>query len=98
MPDKIITIENEEGPFQQVLERVMARVPERDRMDKNLKRLIAFRLKIDGEKETRRYLADKIRKFVERADMGSLYAFLEMEMREHGPEYNDNDSEPPEIA
>ena len=49
MSDKLISIEEQEGPFKMILQRVLRMVPDRDRNDKKLQRLIAFRLKIDGE-------------------------------------------------
>ena len=49
MSDKVIAIEEEDGPFQIIFRRIMRMVPERDKDDKKLQRLIAFRLKTDGE-------------------------------------------------
>jgi hypothetical protein len=49
MSDKIISIEETEGTFKLALQRIMRMVPDRDRHDKKLQRLIAFRLKLDGE-------------------------------------------------
>ena len=61
MADKIISIEEHEGPFQMVFQRVMRMVPERDQHDKQLQRLIAFRLRIDGEAAISEYLVKKIK-------------------------------------
>ena len=49
MSDKLINLEEQDGPFQDVFQRVMRMVPDRDKNDKNLQRLLAFRLKLDGE-------------------------------------------------
>ena len=48
MSDKLIAIGKEGGPFQTVFQRIMRMVPDRDKNDKSLQRLLAFRLKIDG--------------------------------------------------
>ena len=48
MAHKIIILEDQEGPFQVMLQRVIRMVPDKDKSDKNLKRLLAFRLKIDS--------------------------------------------------
>ena len=49
MSDKLITLEEQGGPFQAVFQRILRMVPDRDKNDKSLQRLLAFRLKIDGE-------------------------------------------------
>jgi hypothetical protein len=61
MSDKIISIEETEGTFKLALQRIMRMVPDRDRHDKKLQRLIAFRLKLDGEATLSEYLIRKIR-------------------------------------
>ncbi len=43
MPEKVIALEELEGPFQQILQRVMRLVPDQDQNDTKLQRLIAFR-------------------------------------------------------
>ena len=64
MTDKIISIEQQDGPFQIVFQRVMRMVPDRDKQDKNLQRLIAFRLRIDGEAAISEYLIKKIKEAI----------------------------------
>jgi len=76
MTKKIIEIEEREGPFQAMFQRVMKMVPQQDREDKNLQRLIAFRMEIDGENTTVQYLKNKIQEARESAHKGSLYDFL----------------------
>ena len=51
--EKIISIESTRGPFQTLLKNVLRLVPDRDKGDLELKRLLAFRLRIDGESATR---------------------------------------------
>ena len=72
MSDKIITLEEQSGPFQTVFRRIMRMVPDRDRDDKNLQRLLAFRLKIDGEAVLSEFLIRKIRETIKCAYTGSL--------------------------
>ena len=74
--EKIISIESTGGPHRDLLERVMRMVPDRDKEDVELKRLIAFRLRIDGESATREYLMRKIRDMIQCAYHGRLFDFL----------------------
>jgi hypothetical protein len=74
--DKIISIESDDGPHQMVLNRVLRMVPDRDRQDVDLQRLLAFRLRTDGEGATREYLMYKIREMIQCAYTGRLYDFL----------------------
>ena len=76
MADKLITLEEKNGPFQAVFQRIMRMVPDRDKNDKNLQRLIAFRLKIDGETALNEYLTRKIRKKIKCNYSGNLYDFI----------------------
>ena len=75
MSDNLITIEKEGGPFQVVFQRILRMVPDRDKNDKSLQRLLAFRLKIDGEAALSEYLIHKIRETIKCAYTGSLYNF-----------------------
>ena len=95
MADKLITIEEQDGPFQNVFQRIMRMVPDRDKKDKNLQRLLAFRLKIDGEAALSEFLIRKIRDTIKCAYTGSLYDFLkddliEKECRSEGDEAEDD--------
>ena len=71
MPDKIIAIEKFEGPYQNIFEKVIRMVPDRDKNDIKVKRLIAFRLRTDGEAATREYLINynKENRIFEKDDM-----------------------------
>lgn len=82
MPGEIIHIEEKEGPFLDILKRVMRMVPEKDRNDVHLQRLIAFRLRVDGEVATREYLLNKIREVIQCAYTGSLYDYLKNDLEE----------------
>ena len=77
--NKIFFIESGGGPHQMILRNVMRMVPDRDKNDVALKRLIAFRLRIDGESTTREYLMRKIRDMIQCSFNGSLYEFLKKE-------------------
>lgn len=100
MSDKLITIEEQNGPFKAVLQRIMRMVPERDKNDKNLQRLLAFRLRIDGEAALSEYLIRKIRETIKCAYTGKLYDFLKDDLieKECGSETEEPDSEPPGAA
>ena len=76
MSGKVITLENIEGPFQAGFQRVMRMVPDKDKTDTNLQRLLAFRLKIDGEAATSEFLGRKIKQLIECAYSGRFYDFI----------------------
>ena len=101
MSDKIITLEEQSGPFQVVFRRIMRMVPDRDKNDKNLQRLLAFRLKIDGEAVLSEFLIRKIRETIKCAYTGSLYEFLKDDLIEkecHPDAEEAEDDEPPGAA
>ena len=101
MSDKLIILEEQSGPFQAVFQRIMRMVPDRDKNDKNLQRLLAFRLKIDGEAVLNEFLIRKIRETIKCAYTGSLYDFLKDDLieKECLPKEDDqNDDEPPGAA
>ena len=101
MADKLITIEEQDGPFQNVFQRIIRMVPDRDKKDKNLQRLLAFRLKIDGEAALSEFLIRKIRETIKCAYTGSLYDFLKDDLiqKKCSPEKGDTaDDEPPGAA
>jgi hypothetical protein len=98
MPDKIVSIEETEGAFQMSFQRVMRMVPDRDKDDKKLQRLIAFRLNLDGEAAINEYLIKKIRDAIKCSYTGTLYDFLkDDEQSKECTELNDN-SKPPSAA
>jgi len=76
MADKIISIDENEGPFQIAFQRVMRMVPDRDKQDKKLQRLIAFRLRVDGEAAISEYLIKKIKAAIKCSYRGSMYDYL----------------------
>ena len=98
MPEKIIAIEEIKGPFQMIFQRVMRMVPDRDKDDKKLQRLIAFRLKVDGEDATKIYLINKIREIIQCAYKGSLYDYLKNDLKQRECNFEDKNPEPPEVA
>ena len=76
MDNKLIAIEDRTGPFQIVFQRVMRMVPDRDKADKRLQRLLAFRIINDGEAATTSYLIRQIRHFVRLPAPKCFYDFL----------------------
>ena len=98
MADKIISIEQQDGPFQQSFQRVMRMVPDRDKQDKKLQRLIAFRLKIDGEATLSEYLIKKIKTAIKCSYSGSMYDYLKDDMAANECEDSDTEEPPPGAA
>jgi len=76
MTHKVITIESSRGIPQFALHRIMRMVPDRDKGDRRLLRLLAFRLEHDGEAATCEYLMRNIRHYIRRPDPCSFYDFL----------------------
>lgn len=76
MTDNIIHIDSVGGHDQMMLQRIWRMVPDRDKEDIDLKRLLAFRLRVDGEAQTSEYLMRKIRDMIQCAFRGRLYDFL----------------------
>jgi len=98
MPEKVIALEELEGPFQQILQRILRLVPDRDQEDKKLQRLIAFRLKIDGESATSKYLINRIREANRCVYTGSLYRFLKDDLINKECMIEEDNTDPPEVA
>lgn len=78
---KVISVEDME-PSQSALRNVLRMVPDRDKNDINLQRLLAFRLRTDGESALRHYLMQKIRAAIRCAYTGSLYDFIKNDLHE----------------
>ena len=78
----------------------MRMVPDRDKNDISLQRLLAFRLRIDGEAALNEYLIRKIRETIKCAYTGSLYEFLKDDLIEKECNHveEEPDSEPPGAA
>ena len=98
MKDKVISIESIGGPYQNVLNRIMRMVPDRDKHDIDLQRLLAFRLRLDGEGQTSEYLMRKIRDMIQCAYHGRLYDFLKDDEMERNCQADEPSTDPPEIA
>ena len=98
MSDKVISIDEDDGPFQKVFQRVMRMVPDRDKDDKKLQRLIAFRLRIDGEAAISEYLLKKIKEAIKCSYSGSMYDYLKDDMLEKECEDHEIDDTPPGAA
>ena len=76
MGRKVIAIESRPGIPLFVLQRVMRMVPDRDKSDKRLQRLLAFRLEHDGEAATCEYLMRLIRRYIRHTDPRCFYDFI----------------------
>jgi hypothetical protein len=96
MTEKIITLEDRDGPLQNELQRLLKIIPEKDKDDKSLQRLLAFRLKLDGEAKTRDYLIKKIEEVIQCNYTGSLYAFLKDDLKEKECHADSSAPEPPD--
>lgn len=96
--NKVISIEDTVGKDQAILRNVMRMVPNKDRNDVSLKRLLAFRLRIDGEGATRSYLMQQIRYMSQCAYSGRLYDFLKDDEQLKSCPPMDGISEPPDTA
>jgi len=98
MTADIITLEDHDDAMHAVLNKVMQMVPEKDRQDQNLQRIIAFRLKLDGEAATRAYLVHKIKGIIQCAYTGSLYDFLKDDIQEKECTAKKGEPDPPDVA
>ena len=98
MPEKVIAIENRNGPFKMLFQRIMRVVPDKDKNDKNLQRLLAFRLETSGEAATVEYLIRKIRDLIHCSYRGSLYHFLKDDQIYRDCMNGLTNTDPPEIA
>ena len=98
MTDKIIAIEQQEGAFQIAFKRIMRMVPERDKQDKKLQRLIAFRLRIDGEAKLSEYLLKEIKTAIRCSYSGSMYDYLKDDLIAKECEGPDANEPPPGVA
>ncbi len=76
MNAEIINLETSQGPHLLVLRRIMRMVPERDKNDTQLKRLLAFRVMTDGESATKEFLMDQIRSMILSSYSGTLLNWL----------------------
>lgn len=98
MAPKLIAIENRSGSFRPVFQRVMRMVSDRDKNDKRLQRMLAFRVINDGEAATASYLIHKIRSFVHLPAPKSFYEFLVDGEDHEFPPFPPLDGDPPGAA
>lgn len=98
MGSKIITLENRSGAFQMIFQRVMRMVPDRDKDDKRLQRLLAFRVQADGEAATCEYLMRHIRDYVRHPNPKSFYEFLHAGVAADLATALNGDADPPGAA
>ena len=101
MTGQVISLEDRNGPLQKELQRLLKIIPEKDRGDKHLQRLLAFRLKLDGEAKTRDYLVKKIEEVIQCNYTGSLYMFLKDDLKEkecHSDESSPETPDAPDVA
>ncbi len=94
MPEKVIAIEKLKGPYQNIFVKIMQMVPDRDKNDEKLQRLIAFRLRTDGEAATREYLINKIRDIIQCGYTGSFYDFLTDDLKVKACNLDDETPDP----
>jgi hypothetical protein len=94
MTEKVISIEKLESPYQNIFTKIMQMVPDRDKKDKKLQRLIAFRLRTDGEAATREYLINKIRDIIQCGYTGSFYDFLKDDLKVKECDLDDETPDP----
>ena len=95
MAAELISIEETLGGDLRMLTRLMRLVPDKDKDDECLRRLVAFRLVKDGEKPTQAFLLAKIRKMIQSAYTGRLYDFIR---DDSGHLVASPESDPPDIA
>jgi len=94
MTHKVIAIESSRGIPQFALHRVMRMVPDRDKSDRRLLRLLACRLEHDGEAATCEYLMRNIRHYIRRPEPRSFYDFLVQGQGPHPRAANGNGADP----
>lgn len=98
MHAKIIAIEERSGPHREMLERLLRMVPDKDRDDKNLLRLLAFRVQSQGESATAEFIMQAMREKIRGGFAGGLYAFLMASARQPNPSSMPVATDPPDIA
>ena len=82
MREKIIHLEDKDSLLSAQLEGIIRMVPDRDKTDQSLRRLLAFRLRIDGEDRIRQYLMRKIRAAIDCGYTGNFYDFIKDDLKE----------------
>ena len=94
MSDKLITIENQVGLHQAFFQRIMRMVHDLDKNDTNLQRLLAFRLRFDGEAALSEYLIHKIKETIQCAYNCKLYDFLKYDVIEKACDMDEEETDP----
>ena len=82
MTDKLIGLETRGNLIRGDLQKLMLLIPSTQQDDIRLKRLLAFRLKVDGFEATRRYLLNKMRRASLCTYTGNLYDFMKDDLEE----------------
>ncbi len=82
MKKDLIDIDNLPGEEQDRLDQLMVLAPPADRDDVRLRRLLLFRLRLDGFPTTRSYLVEKTRSADRCRFSGSLYDYLKDDVEE----------------
>lgn len=100
MPRKVISLEKRRGAPFLVLQRIMRMVPDRDKGDRRLQRLLAFRLQHDGEAATCEYLMRHIRRYIRRPQPRGFYNFIvqDHEAQATTDNFKGSDPDPPGAA
>jgi hypothetical protein len=76
----------------------MRLVPEKDQRDQKLRRMLAFRLQLDGEATTTAYLLTNIREVIRCAYHGSFFEFLRTDQQTRERRHPHNHPDPPTVA
>lgn len=95
MPEKILSLEKRDAALQEDLDRLLQIVPARHQEDGDLRRLVAFRLKIDGFTPTRSYIVRKLREMNACGFSGRMFDYLKNDQAEktcgaQKPGFSDN--------
>ena len=96
--DKLIAIDSGDGPYQMILQRIWRMVPDRDKDDLDLRRLLAFRVRADGEAATSEYLMRQIRDMIQCSFSGRLFDFLKDDEISSSCRKKLQENGPPDIA
>lgn len=98
MAAELISIEETLGADVRILVRLMRLVPDKDKDDGCLRRLVAFRLLKDGEDSTQAFLLAKIRQMIQCAYTGRLYDFIKDDSSRGACTSDSSQGDPPEMA
>ena len=90
MSDNVIALEELKAPLRPSFQRLMELIPAKQREDIFLQRLVAVRLKLDGEDTTRGYIIDKLEQAAACQYTGSLFDFLKDDFEESACLAKDN--------